>query len=134
MTDPRTGAADVVRSVYAAFSRGDAAAVLAPVAADCDWQCLAPAAVPFAGRFRGPAGVQEFLGRVLGSLRLEAFEPHTFLADGATVVVLGRDRGTSVTTGKPYATDWVHVWTVEDGRVTAFREYFDPAVAAAFTE
>ena len=36
-------------------------------------------------------------------------------------------------TGKRYQTDFVHVWTITDGRVTAFREFLDTAaVAAAF--
>jgi uncharacterized protein len=127
-----TSPAHVVRSVYAAFGRGDLDAVLASVSDDCDWRCLTPREVPFSGSFRGPGGVRDFFTRVLGAVRLESFAPRTFLADGDTVVVLGADRATVVATGKAYAADWVHVWTVRDGRATSFREFLDGAVADAF--
>lgn len=127
-----TPAEPVVRDVYAAFARGDLEAVLRPLAPDCDWRCLAPAPLPFAGAFRGPEGARDFFGRVLAHVRLDVFAPRRFLADGDTVVVTGEDQGTVLATGRAYAVEWVHVWTVHDGRVTAFREFLDPAIAAAF--
>jgi ketosteroid isomerase-like protein len=57
------------------------------------------------------------------------FEPTEYIAEGDKVVVLGEFDVNVTATGKSYSSDWVHVMTVKDGKVTAFREYFDTAAA-----
>lgn len=124
--------ADIIRSIYAAFGRGDMAGIIGPLADDVDWRCSAPREVPYAGSYRGKAGVTEFIGRVLASERLDAFEPRTVLAQGDLVMVEGRDRGTALATGRAFDVEWVHVWTFRAGRVAKFHEFFDAALADAF--
>lgn len=124
----------LVQSVYAAFGRGDLAAVLAACADDVDWRCHAPAAAPFAGRFTGRDGVRTFFEKLLSSARITSFEPRAFLADGDAVVVLGRDTGVAIATGREFADDWVHVFTVRSGRIASFAEFTEAApLEAAFT-
>ena len=57
------------------------------------------------------------------------FEPREFIAQGDKVVVLGRSSATVRATGKSYSTDWVHLFTVADGKITDFHEFFDNAAA-----
>ncbi len=123
----------VVETMYAAFGRGDVVGVLALVSDDCDWRCLAPKSVPFGGEYRGRAAVSRFFERVGGAMRFTAFRPGRFVVEGDTVVVLGRDEGFVIATNRAVAYDWTHVFTVKDGRVAAFREFFDAAaIDAAF--
>ena len=56
-----------------------------------------------------------------------AFTQDEFHAAGDTVVVLGNYRWTVRKTGKPADADFVHVFTLKDGKVTAFREFTDTA-------
>jgi ketosteroid isomerase-like protein len=63
------------------------------------------------------------------------FEPHTFLAEGDKVVVLGFERVRSRRTGRSYENHWVHAFTLAHGKIVKFREYCDTAtVAAAFRQ
>jgi hypothetical protein len=128
-----TAPTDLVKDVYAAFGRGDLAAVLAACAPDVDWRCHAPSCVPFGGEFAGRDGVKTFFEKLLGAVRLTSFAPRTFLADGDTVVVLGRDAGVAVATGREFADEWVHVFTVKGGKISAFAEFMETApLEAAF--
>ena len=107
----------VVEQVYAGFRRKDLASILALQAADAEWSVAAsPELIPWAEPGPGHAGVTEFL-RVLGHwLVAEVFEVRTYVAGGETVVALGFQQGTVRPTGRPYAFDFVHVWSVRAGR------------------
>src|SRR5438309_3250184 len=115
-------ATQLVRELYAAFGRGDLAAVLAACAEDVDWRCHAPAVTGYGGTYSGRAGAQVFFEKLFANARITAFEPRTFFADGDTVVVLGREAGVALPTGRPYADEWVHVFVVRDGKVVRFEE------------
>jgi ketosteroid isomerase-like protein len=58
------------------------------------------------------------------------FEPKEFIAQGDRVVALGTYAATVRETGRSYETDWVHVFTVKDGKITSFNEFFDSAAAS----
>lgn len=122
----------VVEQVYAAFRRKDVPGVLALQAEDVEWSVAAsPELIPWASPGPGHAGVTEFL-RVLSQwLVAEVFEIHAYVADGDTVVALGFQQGTVRPTGRPYAFDFVHVWSVHAARVRRFRVYYDTAYVGA---
>lgn len=117
--------ADLVRSAYEAFGRGDLAAVLAVVAADAEWRCSSNVPAPFTGTRTGPAGAADFFAALAASVRLTSVVPERFLADGDTVVVVGRDSGAWIDGGAPYAAEWVHVWTVRGAQVVRWHEFVD---------
>jgi uncharacterized protein len=118
----------VVEQVYAAFRRKDVPAVLALQADDAEWSVAASRdVIPWASAGRGHAGVGEFLRVLAQWLVADVFEIHSYLARGDTVVALGFQQGTVRPTGRPYDFDFVHVWTLADGRVTRFRVYYDTA-------
>ena len=50
-----------------------------------------------------------------------------FVDGGGTIVVLGRYRGVAKGTGRVLDVPYVHVWTVEDGACTRFRQFLDTA-------
>ncbi|HZQ61733.1 MAG TPA: nuclear transport factor 2 family protein, partial [Casimicrobiaceae bacterium] len=58
---------------------------------------------------------------------IHVFEPREYLEAGDHVTVLGWERSTAVDTGKDFDTDWVHVFTVKNGKVTRWRGFFDTA-------
>ncbi len=62
------------------------------------------------------------------------FAPQTFFAEGDMVVVLGRYTFTVVKTGKAVSNDWVHTFTLKDGKISIFEGYEDSAaVVEAFS-
>lgn len=79
----------------------------------------------------GKAGVADFLRILSGWLVAEQFEIRQSLASDDTVVALGYQRGHVRPNGAPYEFDFVHVWSLRDGKVASFRVYYDTAYVAS---
>jgi ketosteroid isomerase-like protein len=125
----------MVQDTYAAFGRGDIAAVLASLSDDVDWQAIAGAGphVPTSGPRRGRAQVQTFFAQLGDSVDFKKFEPREFVAEGDKVVTLGYYEAVAKKTGRSFKSEWVMVFTFANGKVVKFREYADSAgVNAAF--
>jgi ketosteroid isomerase-like protein len=121
----------LVQSLYAAFGRGEIATIVNAMAPDSTWEMVGRAAdFPTLGLRKGPAGVKSFFDLVLQHLDFSEFAPKEFYADGDKVFALGHYAMTVKETGKPLASDWIHVFTIRGGKVTAFREFMDTASAA----
>ncbi len=117
-----------VQSLYGAFGRGDIDAILASCAPDVAWQDYGrPSDFPSFGPRHGKAGVQAFFGVVGAELEFLDFSPREFHAADDKVFVLGHSKTRVKKTGRLVDTDWVHVFTVQDGKLRTFTEYADTA-------
>ena len=122
----------LVQQAYAAFSKADIDGVLRTLADDVDWFIPGPTGIiPFAGKRHGPQEVAEFFSALAAAQTAERFEPLEFLASDDKVVVLGAQRWRVNATGVTYEDEWAHVFMVENGRITKFKEYHDTAAEAA---
>lgn len=121
---------EVVQGLYAAFARGDGAAVLAGMDPGIIWN--EAESFPYADRnpYVGPMAVAEGLFFRLAT-EWENFQaiPEIFLDAGDTIVVLGRYRGKYKTTGIAINAQFAHVWRVKNGKITNFQQYTDTAQA-----
>ena len=121
----------VVRAAYAAFQRGDIPGVIELLTDDIDWWTPGtPGQIPYAGRRSGHAEVGNFFAQLSEGEEITHFEPGEFVAQGDKVVVSGNYRGRTKQAGRDYDLDWLHVFTVRDGKIAAFREYVDTAALA----
>ncbi|MEA2978073.1 MAG: uncharacterized protein QOF19_3593 [Alphaproteobacteria bacterium] len=121
----------LAQSLYAAFGRGDIATLVNAMAPDSTWEMVGrPADFPTFGLRKGPAGVKTFFDTVSANLDFSEFSPKEFYGVDDRVFVLGHYAMTVKKTGKPLASDWIHIFTIRDGKVTAFREFLDTASAA----
>ncbi len=118
---------EIVKGMYAAFQRGDARAIVDACAEDIEWQSFGPAEIPGTGVRRGRAQVEEFFDIIAKALKFDTFSPQEFLSDRDTVVVLGKETGRSVATGRTFDTEWVMVFNLSQGKVVKFREFYDTA-------
>ena len=119
----------LVQAAYAAFGRGDVAALLATCTDDIVWVSNGdPAVIPWVGTRHGHAGVVEFLTGLGANLDFEAFEPRKFVASGDMVVVIGFTQA-RLKSGKRglLASEWVHLFTIRDGKLARFQEFYDTA-------
>jgi ketosteroid isomerase-like protein len=127
-TEASMGAAtDVVQKVYEAFGRADVPAVLNLVADDIDWEFVGSPNLPYAGRRRDKKGVADFFAAIPRADRIHTFEPREFIEANEHVTVLGWEKSTAVDTGKDFESDWIHLFTVKDGKVTRWRGFFNTA-------
>ena len=119
----------VVQDAYAAFGRGDIQTLLSTLADDIVWMPVygAGSHVPTAGERRGKAAVAEFFKQVAETTDFVSFEPKEFVAQGDKVVALGSYSAKMKPSGQNYSSDWVMLFTVRNGKVTAFREFSDSA-------
>ena len=122
---------DVVRRGYEAFGRGDINGLLQLLDEQIQWVTPGPAELATSGRRTGRQEVGAFFGAVNDTFEIQRFEPSEFIAQGDRVVVLGSETARVRSTGTTLELDWVHVFTVRDGRVVAFQEHFDTAAVVA---
>ena len=113
-----------IRSIeeqLAAIGRGDFASAVAQAIDDVSFEILAPPEFPFIRQARGH---EEFLRAIdtnFGALENQQPEIANIVAQGDTVVLFGRERGTIRETGAAYAIEFVHRFTFRDGRLASLR-------------
>ena len=121
----------VARRAYEDFKSGNVAGVLGALAEDVDWRTPRMSGVGFSGPRRGRDSVAGFFSNLAEEQEPLSFEPREFVAQDDKVVALGTYRWRVKRTGREYGGDWVHVFTVRDGKITGFQEYMDSAAAVA---
>ncbi|KAJ0088532.1 hypothetical protein Patl1_31474 [Pistacia atlantica] len=96
----------IVQSLYSALAHGYMDTVSKLLASDLEWW------------FHGPPKCQHMMKLLTGesSQATFKFEPRSIDMVGDSVIAEGWEGA------KAY---WVHVWTVKDGLITQFREYFN---------
>jgi cytochrome c553 len=125
-SSPGQDARTVVEKLYRAFDSGDLATVIGLIADDATWTYYGPEYVlPFAGTFHGPRGVAEFFRIVDETLTDPRAGQREFLVSGNQVVVPGWEESTVKSTGARYRVDNVHLFTVQDGKITKFEEFIN---------
>ena len=120
-----------VKEGYAAFARGDVATLLGMVTDDVTWGMVGRESdVPMAGVRSGKAGVGEFFRSLVETQQITNFETRQFVADGDTVAVLGHVDWIMNRNGVAGGNDFVHVFTIRDGQVLAYRAHQDTGLLA----
>lgn len=115
----------LVESLYAAFAAGDVPTVLVAFDDKIEWD-EAEGFPLYNGTFVGPQAVLENVFMKLGEIGDEfAVLPTQFVADGDTVVALGTYAWKRTSDAKPASVKMAHVWTLRDGKVTAFQQHID---------
>ena len=121
----------LVQDLYAAFARGDVAAIASACAPDVDWRLVGRKEdFPTFGEWKGTAEVERFFRLVLERNDFEDFSPREFYTSGDKVFVLGVFVHTVEKTGRTIASEWCHVFTVRHGKIAAFRGFIDTAQPA----
>jgi ketosteroid isomerase-like protein len=120
-------ARDTAQQAYKAFGRRDIPALLNLVADEVDWKFVCPVSWPHSGLRRNQAEVADFFAALNRFDDLTLFEPKEFIEAGENVAVLGYVEGTSRDTKQKFQSEWVHVITVRDGKITRWRGFDDTA-------
>ena len=119
----------IVQDAYGKFGSGDVAGLIGLLSDDVDWRVPEIENASFAGARRGHQAMVEFFTALVTEEDITQFEPTEFIDGGDKIVVLGKSAATVRETGRSYQTDWVHIFTIKDGKITNFHEFFDNAAA-----
>ena len=118
--------------LYAAFSHGDVATVLAGCAPDIEWHAGGRREdFPTFGPRKGIQEVREFFQAVAQLERFTEFSPKEFYSDGDHVIAVGSLSITLTSNARQVSSEWVHVITFRNGKVARFREFLDTAAYVA---
>lgn len=125
---------EIIKGIYMAYSQKDMHAVMGKFSDDIVW--IEPgdnAEIPFSGTFVGKAEVQRMLHIEHHKLTITSFYPKLFLEGENRVAVFGSDSAIVNETQKSYQTDFVQLFTIENGLVTHVQVFMDTqAIAKAF--
>ena len=135
-------ALDVVKAMYAAFAKGDLNGVLDLQPDDCVWYVgegdngvkTSPVPpLPFAGTFKGKAGLQQFFKVLDETVRFRSYEQTEFVVQGNTVIVILHDQAHAKPTKTDYDTWLVHKCVVRNGKIASLWNHIDTGpIWAAF--
>jgi uncharacterized protein len=118
---------EIVQKAYAAFGRADIPGIVEFVADNVDWEFVGPASLAYAGRRHSKAEVAAFFAAIPQVDQIHEFEPREFIEAGEHVTVLGWERSTAIDSGQDFASEWAHVFTVKNNKVTRWRGFFNTA-------
>lgn len=116
----------IVQGLYAAFAAGDIPTVLAGLSPDIVWNEAENYLYANGNPYQGPDAV---LNGVFAPLAVEwndmAAVPQSFHNAGDTVFVVGRYTGVYKATGRRLDPQFVHMLTLQGGKVVRFQQYTD---------
>jgi hypothetical protein len=133
-TIPAISHEQTVQEVYAAFQRGDVAAITARVADDVDWRNdgVASRECPWNGDFSGKANLPGFFKAVGESLDISVFDVRQTASAEKVVAVNLRIESTVRKNGRALKNDAMHLWNFNDsGQITRYRHFNDTAAELA---
>ena len=121
----------VVQQGYAAFGRGDIEGLLALLTDDIEWRFFASEGVPVAGNYSGKKEVQGWFAKLAETDDIQKFEPREFLEGPNHVTVLGWEQTRPKPNGRVFESEWVHVFSVKDGKINRWIGTLDSAAYVA---
>ena len=115
----------IVKGIYDTFLKGDIPGLVDSFHDDIEWHLPEIENVPYSGSIKGRSNVEKFFQTLAEDQQVVNFDPREFIASGDRVVVLGDYTWHVIPTDKDFSGNWVHVWTVKEGKAVSFREYTD---------
>ena len=115
-----------IKDLYGAFFVGDLPKILDMLSSDVDWIQYCPKEViPFGGHYHGREGIIQFFTLVGQNAEVEQYEPREMQVEGNAVIVEGWQRVKARSTGKAWETNFVHIFTFDNGLIVKVREYYN---------
>ncbi len=118
---------ELVAKTYELFKSGDIEALLNLYSDDVSWELPVEENTPFGGKLSGREEVVNFFAILGENEENLTFERTEFIARDDKVIVLGNFTWRVKSTNRQYTSNFAHVVTVKDDKITGFVEYMDTA-------
>ena len=126
---------ELVQRIYGSFRDGDIPAMLDSLSEDVQWVTAEIEGVPTGGNRHGHEQVGQFFQTLSDTQEVRQFELREFVAQDDKVIALGHYAWHVKSTAREWESDFAHVLSVRDGKITRFQEYANTAaLAGAFRE
>jgi len=116
----------LVIEVYEALAKGDKQTLEDLMAPDAQWCDNAPPEMKGGGRFVGIDAIIKYVASNIGETTTFKIEQEWMISDGNRVVVMIHELATVQRTKRMFEIHSIHVFTLENGKVVKFDNYFDP--------
>jgi len=115
---------EFVKSLYAAFKRGDLETLYAHSDPNIEWVSNCdPRLIPWGGERKGTSGMRSYFAEIANHVDFEMFEPQEYFAGDNSVTAIVRIISRMKPSGGHVDGESLHLFKIRDGKVTAFREY-----------
>jgi uncharacterized protein len=118
---------EIVKEGYEKFGSGDIEGLLSLFSDNIQWSTPEVEGASHGGRRNGKQETAEFFSELGEAEEITLMEPVEFIDGGDRIVVLGKIQATVRSTGRSYESNWVHIFSVLDGKIAGFEEFFDTA-------
>ena len=115
----------VIEEVFRAIARKDFDALGGLLAEDVTFEIVGPGGGPMAARAEGRGRVIEAARGNFAQVEEQRPEILSVVAQGDTVVVVGKERGRFRSTGREYELHWMHEYKLVGGKVLRILELLD---------
>jgi uncharacterized protein len=117
---------------YNNLKTGNIAALIEQTTEDIVWQLPEIEGVPLVGPQRGRERIADFIAQMEArDPGVIGIEPREFRADDDKVMVIGHYQWRVKETGHKFDSDFVHIFTIRDGKFAGFLEHDVTAVVVA---
>jgi len=110
---------------YQLFAAGDIKGLLERFNNDAEMINPDSDYLPIGGSYHGTKEIAEFFLKLNETTQCTYLEPLTMVQEGDTVVVTGESNWIARSTGVPYDNPFVHVFTMQGGKIASIRAYYD---------
>ena len=118
----------IVKNIYAGFAAGDMETILKDMSETIVWTHPGnPDQIPFAGKFEGKAGVSRFFEIAFEQIDVLEQNIKSLIDGGDKVIVSGYEHMRVKNTGREYKSNWIHMYTLAEGKIVGFEEFIDTA-------
>lgn len=117
----------IIKEFYGKIESGDITGLLELFSEDIHLKIPKVNGSPLPAELRGREKVHEFFGMLGKTYEFSVFERREFIAGGDKVAVLGHSVGKNLLTGRNFETEWVNVFTLKDGKIIRWLDFFDTA-------
>jgi ketosteroid isomerase-like protein len=122
ITNPAT---NIVMKGYELFGKNDIPAFLNLCADNVTFDIQDNVLNSAPKMYKGKTGVTEFFTNLASQNQYSVFQPWRFIADGDDVIILVHGEFKHMPDGKMYKTNYVHHFTVVNGKITSFKGVAD---------
>jgi haloalkane dehalogenase len=132
MTSPRNEL-EAVLHFFGAVIKGDIETALSIIHPECEWVYGGPDKIPFAGTFKGPQGVGEYLMKFNEACEIIDFKPE-MCWDDDKIIMTAKEVNKGRASGKTITLNVSQVFKIRNGQIISFQEYADTATMATLFE
>lgn len=116
---------EAVKQVYANVVAKNLDGVFSALTDDIKWEPPYTARIPHTKLRNGKAEIKDWIIEMAGEVTYSQVTPQAIYADNDAVIVKGFFEGTANATGKPFKSDWVHIWSFRGDKICNYQAFWN---------